>query len=133
MEEPINETAVERNGKQRIIDATMVHVNLPHFVKQIKEEEAWQKNDRNAITLLKTNFLRIVLIALHKGAMLKKHTVPQMLSVQVLEGKMQFITDVQTIELVAGDMIALYDGIAHTVVATEETVFLLTLTGTQKE
>lgn len=130
MEAIINEIAIERNEQERIIDATMVYVNLPHFIRKIKQEEAWQKNDRNAITLLKTNFLRIVLIALHKGAILKKHTVPQMLSVQVLEGKMKFITDVQTIELAAGDVIALYDGIAHTVVATEETVFLLTLTGT---
>ncbi len=129
METLMNETAVRRNEHQRIIDATMVNVNLPHFINQIKEEEAWKKNDRNAITLLKTSFLRIVLIALHKGAILKKHTVPQMLTVQVLEGKMKFITDVQTIELIAGDMIALYEGIAHTVVATEETVFLLTLTG----
>lgn len=130
MEAIINEIAIERNEQERIIDATMVYVNLPHFIRKIKQEEAWQKNDRNVITLLKTNFLRIVLIALHKGAILKKHTVPQMLSVQVLEGKMKFITDVQTIELAAGDVIALYDGIAHTVVATEETVFLLTLTGT---
>jgi quercetin dioxygenase-like cupin family protein len=130
METLIDKIALERNEKERIIDATMVYVNLPHFINQIKQEEAWHKNDRNAITLLKTNFLRIVLIALHKGATLKKHTVPQMLSVQVLEGKMKFITDVQTIELLAGDVIALYDGIAHTVVATEETIFLLTLTGT---
>jgi quercetin dioxygenase-like cupin family protein len=130
METIIHEISVERNGKDRIIDATMLHVNLPHFINQIKLEEAWQKNDRNAITLLKTSFLRIVLIALHKGALLKKHIVPQMLSVQVLEGKMQFITDVQTIDLVAGDVITLYDGVAHSVVATEETVFLLTLTST---
>ena len=130
MEKVLHEIAVERDNEERIIDATMVYVNLPHYINQIKQEEAWHKNDRNAITLLKTSFLRIVLIALHKGAILKKHIVPQMISVQVLEGKMQFITDVQTIELVAGDMIALYDGIAHTVVATEETVFLLTLSGT---
>jgi quercetin dioxygenase-like cupin family protein len=129
METIVHEIAVERNGAERVIDATMVHVNLPHFIKQIKEEETWHKNDRNAITLLKTNFLRIVLIALHKGAILKKHTVPQMLCVQVLEGKMQFITDVQTVELNIGDMITLYESIEHTVVATEETVFLLTLTG----
>lgn len=130
METIIHEISVERNGKDRIIDATMLCVNLPHFINQIKLEEAWHKNDRNAITLLKTSFLRIVLIALHKGALLKKHIVPQMISVQVLEGKMQFITDVQTIDLVAGDIITLYDGVAHSVVATEETVFLLTLTST---
>jgi quercetin dioxygenase-like cupin family protein len=133
METITHEIAIERNGQERVIDATMVHVNLPHFIKQIKEEETWHKNDRNAITLLKTNFLRIVLIALHKGAILKKHTVPQMLSVQVLEGKMRFITDVQTVELNTGDMITLYENIEHTVVATEETVFLLTLTGTHHD
>jgi quercetin dioxygenase-like cupin family protein len=133
METIIHEIVIERNGQERVIDATMVHVNLPHFIKQIKEEETWHKNDRNAITLLKTNFLRIVLIAFHKGAILKKHTVPQILCVHVLEGKMQFITDVQTVELRAGDMITLYENIEHTVVATEETVFLLTLTGTHHD
>ena len=129
MESILNEINIEENSKEKIIDATMVYVNILHFIKVLKEEEEWKKSDRNTITLLKTNFLRAILIALQKGAVIKKQTSPQMLQLQVIEGKMNFTTDVQTIQLVAGDMIALYDGIPYTVTATEETVFILTLTG----
>jgi quercetin dioxygenase-like cupin family protein len=130
MQTIIQEIAVQKKDKMNIIDATMVNVNLPHFINLIKAEDAWKQNDRNTITLLKTSFLRIFLVALHKGAVIKKRVVPQMVSVHVLEGKMIFTTDVQTLELKAGDMIALYDAVPHSVEATEETVFLLTLTST---
>jgi quercetin dioxygenase-like cupin family protein len=130
MQTIIHEIGVQKKEKTKMIDATMVNVNLPHFINLIKEEDAWKQNDRNTITLLKTSFLRIILIALHKGAVIKKRVVPQMVSVHVLEGRMIFTTDVQTVELKAGDMIALYDAVAHSVEATEDTVFLLTLTST---
>jgi quercetin dioxygenase-like cupin family protein len=38
----------------------------------------------------------IVLIALHKGAVMNTHTAQGMISVQVLEGKMTFAADKQS-------------------------------------
>jgi quercetin dioxygenase-like cupin family protein len=130
MEEKYNEATPQRPEGDRQVDAPILAIDLPRFIKQIKEETAWEESDRNAITVFKTNGLRIVLIALHKGAEMVKHTAEGIISVQVLEGKMQFNTDQQSVELSKGKMLALHERIPHTVLAIEETIFLLTLTTT---
>lgn len=101
---------------------------MPQFIKQIKEETTWKESDRNAITVFKTNGLRIVLLALHEGAEMARHTAEGIISVQVLEGKMKFNTDKQSVELSKGQILALHEQIPHSVLAIKETIFLLTLT-----
>jgi quercetin dioxygenase-like cupin family protein len=71
--------------------------------------------------------MRIVLIGLHDGAELKTHTANGVISVQVLEGQIKFTAEEQTVSLVKGQMIALHEKIPHSVLALEETFFLLTL------
>lgn len=130
MEEKHNEATEQRPEGNRPVDAALVTIDLPMFKKQIKEESAWKSSKRNAITVFKTNGLRIVLIALHKGAEMARHTADGIISVQVLEGQMQFNTDGKSVELSEGQMLALHEGIPHSVLAVKETVFLLTLTTT---
>jgi len=103
------------------------------FRRQIKEEESWKTSDRNAITIFKTNGMRIVLVALHTGAEMKTHTTAGIISVQVLEGKITFTTEQQTSQLSEGQMLALHAGIPHRVFASREAVFLLTLNTSQPE
>ncbi len=130
MEEKYNSATTQRPDGDRMIDAALVSIDLPMFIIQIKSEAAWENSDRNAITVFKTNGLRIVLIALHEGAEMVAHTANGMISVQVLEGKIQFNANSQTVELNSGQMIALHECIPHSVIALKETVFLLTLTTT---
>lgn len=128
MKEKYNEATTQRPEGERIVDAEMVVIDLPQFIKQIKEETTWKESDRNAITVFKTNGLRIVLIALHKGAEMAKHIAKGTISVQVLEGQLQFKIDMEFIELNKGQMLALHERIPHSVLAIRESVFLLTLT-----
>ena len=111
-----------------MIDAALVSIDLPLYMAQIKDESSWKDGKRNAITVFKTNGLRIVLIALHEGSEMARHTADGIISVQVLEGLIQFNTDKQSVELGKGQMVALHEGIPHSVKAIRETVFLLTLT-----
>ena len=112
------------------IYAPLVSIDLGSFIEQIRNEKTWEDSDRNAITVFKTNGMRIVLIALHKNAELARHTANGIISVQVLEGQMIFTTDQQSVELSKGQLLTLHQGIPHSIVAIEETVFLLTLTTT---
>jgi quercetin dioxygenase-like cupin family protein len=128
MEEKFNEATAKRPEGDRTLDAKLVTIDLSSFIGQMRNEEQWGKSDRNAITVFKTNGMRIVLIALHKGAEMPRHTAEGLISVQVLEGEMLFSTDEQSIELGKGQMLALHMGIPHSVLAKEETIFLLTLT-----
>jgi quercetin dioxygenase-like cupin family protein len=102
-------------------------------MRQIKDEAAWKDGKKNAITVFKTEGLRIVLIALHEGAELARHLADGIISIQVLDGKLQFNTDLQAIELENGQMLALHERIPHSVLAIKETIFLLTLTSTGKK
>jgi quercetin dioxygenase-like cupin family protein len=130
MEEKYNDSTEQRPEGERSMDAKLVTIDLLLFIKQIKQESTWEESDRNAITVFKTNGLRIVLIALHEGAEMVKHTANGLISVQVLEGRLQFTTDLQSVELNSGQMLALHERIPHSVLAIQETIFLLTLTTT---
>ena len=130
MDEKYNEATAQRPQGDRTMDAPLVSINLGSFIEQIRNEKTWEDSDRNAITVFKTNGMRIVLIALHKNAELSRHTANGIISVQVLEGQMIFTTDQQSVELSKDQLLTLHQGIPHSIVAKEETVFLLTLTTT---
>lgn len=112
---------------ERILDAPLVHMDLKEFAKTIKSEKTWKEKDRNAMTIYKTDGMRMVLIALHKGAVLERHTANGNISVQVLDGEIKFSTDDQTVTLKEGQAIALHKNIYHEVTAIKESTFLLTL------
>lgn len=133
MEEKFNEATPQRPDGDRLMDAPMVTIDLPAFMQQIKEETTWKDSDRNAITVFKTNGMRVVLIALHAGAEMVKHTANGIINLQVLEGKIKFSTDECTVELSKGQIIAFHNSIPHNVLAREESIFLLTLTTTLEE
>ena len=130
MKEKQNEATQQRPEGNRSMDAALVTIDLPVFMKQVKEESSWKDGKRNAITVFKTDGLRIVLIALHEGAEMARHTAGGIISVQVLEGQIRFNTDLQSFELSKGQMLALHERIPHSVLAIRETIFLLTLTTT---
>ena len=130
MEEKFNDATIQRPQGARTIDASLVTINLISLIEQIREEKPWNDGDRNAITIFKTNGMRIVLIALHKGAEMIKHIAGGIISVQVLEGQIIFNTDEHSVELGKGQMLTLHENIPHNVLAKEETIFLLTLTTT---
>ena len=76
MELKRNEATLNRPEGDRVLDAPYVFMDLDDFVKQLKDEKAWDKNDRNGITIFKTDNLTTVLTCLHKGAEIKDNTVP---------------------------------------------------------
>ena len=57
MEAKRNEATLNRPQGDRVLDASYVFINLPAFIRQMKKEEAWGKNDRNGITVFKTDKL----------------------------------------------------------------------------
>ncbi|HEX5552267.1 MAG TPA: cupin domain-containing protein [Chitinophagaceae bacterium] len=127
MEDKSVESTPLRPDGGRITDAPKVDIDLDEAIRQIKQETSWQTGDRNAITLFKSAHLRVVLVALHEGAEMTKHTAEGVISIQVLEGLISFDTEQSSKELSAGKMLVLHEGIPHLVKAKKETVFLLTL------
>ncbi|GAO42743.1 cupin domain-containing protein [Flavihumibacter petaseus] len=122
----IDATPQRPEGK-RIIDGPLVEINLPGLISEIKAESTWKESAHNAITVFKSSSMRIVLMGLHRKAELKPHQANGVISVQVLEGSIQFTTGDQAVIVKAGQLIALEENLTHSVVALEESFFLLTL------
>lgn len=127
MENKSNDATPQRPEGGRILNAPLVEMNLNEFIKQIKSEKTWADSDRNSVTLFKSDTMRIVLIGLHENAELKPHKANGVISVQLLEGKLEFIAGQQNTQLEKGQMIALQENIVHSVKALTESFFLLTL------
>ncbi len=126
MEEKRNEATPQRPEGDRVLDAPSMTIDLQHYIKQIRSEEPWSKSDRNAITVFKSENMTIVVVALHDKTEMKTHVVQGTISVQVIEGKIKFITDQQSVEINKQQIVTLHANIPHSVVALEETIFLLT-------
>ncbi len=125
--EKSNEATPQRPAGTRPLNAPLLVLDLPRAQAQIKQEPAWHRSDRNALTLLQGDGMRLVLIALHEGAEMKTHTAPGIISVQVLEGHLGFKAEGQTAELKPGQLLTLLADLAHSMVARQESVFLLTM------
>lgn len=127
MENKANDATPLRPEGNRVLNAPLVEMNLNNLIAQVKEEKTWSDSDRNAITIFKSDTMRLVLMGLHQGAELKTHTANGEITVQVLEGKINFSTKQQSALLEKGQMVALQANIEHSVLALTESFFLLTL------
>ncbi len=111
----------------RQIDSPVLLIDLPEFISQIKDEKAWEKNDRNAITVFKTDKMRIVLVALHRKADMQTEHPENIISVQVLKGKIKVTTTYASTEVDKEMMFTLHAKIPYTITALKKSIFLLTL------
>ncbi len=127
MEEKYNESTINRPEGERTVDAPVVLVEIPAFIKKIKEEKAWEKNDRNAITVFKGDKMRVVVVALRKKAEMTTERPENIFSLQVMKGKIKLHTSAKTIEVNKEELFVLHANIPYKIVAIKKSIFLLTV------
>lgn len=126
MENKRNEATLNRPEGDRVIDAPYVFINIPDFIRQLKEEEAWEKNDRNAITVFKTDKVTMVVVCLHAKAILKDNLIDGIFSIQVIEGVVRVASPDGDVDMTANQMITFHQLVDHSVEALMDSVLLLT-------
>ncbi len=87
---------------------------------------------RSARTLVKSGPLRVTLVGINPGGELRPHHAEGPITLQVLEGEIDFRVEDQTSRLTAGTLFALEGGITHGVRSEKGAVFLLTVVGAQE-
>ena len=127
MQEKYNDATSNRPNGSRLIDASLIGIDIKEYINQLKDEEAWQKNDRNAITLFKSDNMRLVLAAFREGASMPGNTTSGTISVQVLDGHIKINSGLGQVELRKAQMATLHGEVPYSVTAMEESVFLLTI------
>jgi quercetin dioxygenase-like cupin family protein len=111
----------------RPINSAVLSIDIPSYIEQIKNENAWHENDRNAITVFKSDKMRIVLVALHRKAEIQTAHPDNVLSIQVLKGKISVIADEKETEADTSQIIALHDKIPYKIKALKKSLILLTV------
>ena len=126
MENKRNEATQNRPEGDRVLDAPYVFINIPDFIRQLKSEEAWQKNDRNGITVFKTDRVTMVVTCLHAKAVLKNNLVDGIFTIQVLEGIIRVTTPDGDVDMQANQVMAFHQLVDHSILALMDSVLLLT-------
>ena len=127
LETKFNEATLNRPKGERILDAPFVFTDIKKYSKQLREEKAWKKNDRNGITVYKTEGFTMVLTWLHKGAVIMDNALSGLISIQVLDGTIDFTVQSGKTRLEKKQIITIHPGVMHTLCAVEDT-FLLIIT-----
>ncbi|HEV2744322.1 MAG TPA: hypothetical protein VGV91_14300 [Rubrobacter sp.] len=98
-------------------------------VERLKEEGAWQRGQRNSITLRKGEGMNVVLLVMKSGDRLEEHATPGPLSLSVREGCVRFVAGEEVVEAESDTLLTCDAGVRHTVEALSDTVCLLTIAG----
>jgi len=126
MEIKFNEPTPKRPGGGRVLDAPFVFMDIPDYIRQLKDVESWDNKDRNSITLFKNEQLTTVLICLNEAAVIGNNSIEGIMIVQVLEGKIKMQVETEEIELLKGQQIIMHEYISQSIEAIEESILLVT-------
>ena len=121
-----------RPDGERLIDAPYVIADIEERIDQLKDEKAWDKNDRNGITLFKSPGMAIVLTCLHDEAVISDISADETIVLQVIEGKINVTLDSDAFELCEKKMVVIHPNITHSVYALKRSVILMTIYATSK-
>ena len=120
---PHNENFLAQGG--------LVAVDIKAEIARLKSEPAWASGDRHGSSLIKGDGINVALMMLKKGAKLQQHHTRAPITVQVIEGRINFIAKGKTQLVTAGTMVALDRAIEHSVEAVKESALVLTVGGEQ--
>lgn len=110
----------------RVIDAPFVFMDVDTYARMLKEEEAWEKYDRNGITLFKSDHLSMVLVCLREKAVITNEAVAGYITIELRKGRVRVKTVDGDIDLEANQVMAFHPFIDHYIEALEESTVLLT-------
>jgi quercetin dioxygenase-like cupin family protein len=93
------------------------------------EEGAWQRGQRNSITLRKGEGMNVVLLVMKAGDRLEEHAAPGPFSLSVREGRIRLEAEEKVAEAGSDTLLTCDAGVRHTVEALSDAVCLLTIAG----
>jgi quercetin dioxygenase-like cupin family protein len=128
---PISDTGLvashPRSDARRILDASLMQFDLDGEIEKIKHEKNWMEGCQSAKTLVKSENMSLLLIAMHMGDEMKMHRFNGPITLHVVEGNIQFLTRQNCVSIKEGQLITLQKKIPHNLVAKMSSIFLLTL------
>lgn len=101
--------------------------DMADIAQEMRSEDIYVRDGHSARTLVREADLRVVLIVMREGAVIKEHQAAETASVHALAGHVRLRLPDRAVELPSGRLLVLEQGLRHDVEALEESTFLLTL------
>ena len=105
----------------------MAVFDLGRQLESVRLQEPAQAGTDRTVILLKTDSLRVIFRSFSAGASLPTHTAPGPITVQVLDGHIEFTAGTQTTPVRKGEVLALESGLPHSVRALSNSAILITV------
>ena len=106
----------------------VLRFNLKQELKRLRSQDSWQRNTgRSSKTLAKYPDFHIVLVLMKPNTRMNEHHVDGRISIQLLQGRIRVYLPNESVQIGAGDLLALEYGVLHHVEALEESAFLITI------
>lgn len=111
----------------RSLNSSFLTYNLPILIEKMKLSPAWSKRELTSMILLESPGKQILLTTLHVGTEINFSQSNDSATFQVVEGKMEFRTRKESVNLNKGQLLTLHEKIKYSLTSIEDTVFLLTI------
>lgn len=116
------------------LGSSLLQAFLPDEVRSLWKQDAWKmESGRSARTLVKYPDLRIVLISMKAGTSLKQHKTDARFAILTLAGHLRLHLPKASVDVPAGEMLALDRGVPHDVEAVRQSTFLLIIAWPDRE
>jgi quercetin dioxygenase-like cupin family protein len=102
-------------------------VDIAAIERELRGSPAYERDGHSARTLVRQDDLRLVLLVLKTGSIMKEHRVHETATVHAVSGHVQLRLPNQLVDLPAGRLLVLASDVAHNVEAIEDSTLLLTL------
>lgn len=129
MEEKYNHATPQRPEGTRPLDAGIISIAIPKYIDQIRNEDTYHRNGKNAITVFKSEKITITLIALKAGENIRPGSEENeaTMSLQLIDGHLFFESLGHEIELKNGELLTLHQQLSFNAKAINDSICLLTM------
>ncbi|MEX2582491.1 MAG: AraC family ligand binding domain-containing protein [Gemmatimonadota bacterium] len=111
----------------RPLSGPMLTFNLRETIEELRQDDEHHHGGRAARTLTKSGRMRLVLVAMDAGNVIATHQADSPLTIQVIEGDINFRTDEGEHPLREGEVLFFGPGHAHDIRANRASALLITI------
>ena len=115
------------SGYKMSLGSIFFTFDLPSLIENLKKNHNSTEGELNSMILLRTPEKSQLLTVMQEGVEVMSHQSGDSFRLEVLEGKIIFQLRKQTVYIMEGQVLTLMEKSKYTLIAMEDTVFLLTI------
>jgi len=121
------ETAISDTKVHKPSDSIISELGLAYLIKTMKKSKPWSNGELNSLILMNKPGKQVILTAMHHGAEIESFQANDSITLQIIEGLIRFRVRNNSVTIREGQLMKLDENIKYNFIASEDTVFLLTI------